>query len=109
MQLANLDGGERVRTRRLTAASLLISAVSLAFASCAATTVTIKLKAKPNAAEPVPPQVVSAPQGTAWWTATLTGTTLKWKLTFAHLSWPATGAHVHMDEFGRTGNVMMPL
>ena len=40
---------------------------------------------------------------------TLTGTTLKWKLTFAKLTGQATQAHIHMAAKGKSGNMVVPL
>ena len=42
-------------------------------------------------------------------TATLTGTTLKWKLTFTHLSGPAVGAHIHKGAKGVSGPILVTL
>jgi hypothetical protein len=42
-------------------------------------------------------------------TATLSGTTLTWKLTFSHLSGPATAAHIHAGKRGVAGAVIVPL
>jgi hypothetical protein len=42
-------------------------------------------------------------------TAVLTGSTLKWTLTFSHLSGPAIAAHVHMGAKGKAGAVLIPL
>ena len=42
-------------------------------------------------------------------TATLSGTTLTWKLTFGHLTGPATAAHVHSGVKGKAGPVLIPL
>ena len=42
-------------------------------------------------------------------TATLSGTMLTWKLTFAHLSGPATAAHIHAGARGVAGPVLIPL
>ena len=42
-------------------------------------------------------------------TATLNGTTLRWRLTFTHLSGAATAAHIHMGVRGVSGPVMVPL
>lgn len=42
-------------------------------------------------------------------TATLTGTTLHWRLTFTHLSGPATAAHIHLGVRGVNGAVLIPL
>jgi CHRD domain len=101
-----------MRRRPLSAAVLVTAAVALAFTAfglAAGSSKTIKLKAQLNAGQEVPHQAVSAPQGTGRWTATLTGMTLHWKLTFAHLSGPATAAHVHMGVRGKSGNILIPL
>jgi CHRD domain len=42
-------------------------------------------------------------------TATLSGTTLTWTLTFTHLSGAATAAHIHLGPRGTTGAVLVPL
>jgi len=42
-------------------------------------------------------------------TATLTGTSPVWRLTFTHLSGPATAAHIHLGARGVSGPVKIPL
>ena len=42
-------------------------------------------------------------------TVTVSGTTLTWKLTFGHLSGPATAAHIHSGVKGKSGPVLIPL
>jgi Cu/Zn superoxide dismutase len=42
-------------------------------------------------------------------TATLNGSTLKWKLSFSKLTGPATAAHIHLGGMGKPGNVVVPL
>ena len=42
-------------------------------------------------------------------TATLSGTTLTWKLTFGHLTGAATAAHIHSGVKGKAGAVLVPL
>ena len=59
-------------------------------------------------------QEVPRPKGTkvgasGRFTATLAGRTLKWRLTFAHLSGRATAAHIHLGARGKSGNVVVPL
>jgi hypothetical protein len=59
-------------------------------------------------------QEVPHPKGTkvgasGRFTATVTGTTLKWTLTFAHLSGPATAAHIHSGVRGKAGSVAVAL
>jgi hypothetical protein len=38
-----------------------------------------------------------------------TGATLKWKLTFSHLTGPAVAAHIHGGKAGVAGPVLVPL
>jgi hypothetical protein len=59
-------------------------------------------------------QVVPHPKGTqagasGQFTATLTGTTLKWTLAYAHLSGPATAAHIHWGARGKNGIALVAL
>ena len=57
--------------------------------------------------KPVPKGTKSGASG--HFTATLAGTTLTWKLTFTHLSGPATAAHIHAGARGKPGAVIVPL
>ena len=41
-------------------------------------------------------------------TATVNGTTVTWKLTFSHLTGPATAAHIHTGKKGVPGAVIVP-
>ena len=41
--------------------------------------------------------------------ATLTGSKLKWTLTWKNLTGPATQAHIHIGKRGISGNVLVPL
>jgi hypothetical protein len=40
---------------------------------------------------------------------TVSGNTLKWKLTYSKLTGPATAAHIHLGAKGKAGNVLVPL
>jgi hypothetical protein len=42
-------------------------------------------------------------------TATLANGTLKWHLTFTHLSGRATASHIHVGVKGKSGSVLVPL
>src|SRR5437763_15671055 len=57
----------------------------------------------------VPKQVDKDAAAHGLFKATLTGAKLKWKLTFAKLTGPATAAHIHMTAKGKSGNVVVPL
>ena len=59
-------------------------------------------------------QVVPHPKGTMTgasgrFGATLTGTTLKWTLTYSHLTGHATAAHIHMGARGKNGIALVAL
>jgi hypothetical protein len=59
-------------------------------------------------------QVVPHPKGTkagasGTFNATLTGTTLKWTLTYTHLSGPAIAAHIHLGARGKNGMALVAL
>lgn len=84
---------------------LILSATSLASGRTATST----YKATLNAG-----QVVPHPKGTktgaaGTFTATLTGTTLKWRLTFSHLTGGAVAAHVHLGARGKNGIALIAL
>jgi hypothetical protein len=87
-----------------TGAALLV-AVSVASGSSSATQYTAKLTAGQEI--PKPAGVPSGATGT--FTATLTGSTLKWTLTYSHLSGAAQAAHIHLGKKGVAGNVIVPL
>jgi hypothetical protein len=65
--------------------------------------------AKLTAAQEVPKQAVPAPGVTGAFTASVSGNTLKWKLSFSNLSGPANAAHIHLGAMGTAGNVLVPL
>src|SRR5260370_29689717 len=85
-----------------------VCAVALATFSFAAVRSTVWTAALTSGQE-VPKQVVKTPAAHGLFKATLSGTTLKWKLTFAKLSGPATAAHIHKAAKGKPGNVVVPL
>ena len=62
-----------------------------------------QLTAKLNNAQEVPKP--DADEGTGRFTGTLTGRSLKWKLTFRHLTGSASAAHIHLGKRGEAGAV----
>jgi hypothetical protein len=66
-------------------------------------------KTQLNAAQEIPKQVVKNTAAHGTFTGTLTGTSLKFTLTFAGLTGPATAAHIHLGAKGVSGNVLVPL
>lgn len=83
--------------------ALGLSALSGAATKSTAWTATLTAGAE------VPKQVVKMAAAHGKFTGTLTGKKLKWKLTFARLTGPATAAHIHMAAKGKSGNVVVAL
>lgn len=83
--------------------ALALTAVSLAATHGAS------WSTKLTVAQEVPKQAVADTAAGGAFTATLTGKTLKWKLTFSKLTGPATAAHIHLGGMGKAGNVVVPL
>jgi hypothetical protein len=85
-----------------------VCGLALSAPSLAATRTTVWTAALSSGQE-VPKQVVKDSAAHGLFKATLSGKTLKWKLTFAKLTGPATMAHIHMAAKGKSGNVVVPL
>jgi CHRD domain len=96
--------------RKLTAALLAMAVGTLVVAalSLASTKRTVWTAALSSGQE-VPKQVVKDTAAHGLFKATLSGSTLKWKLTYAKLTGPAMAAHIHMGAKGKPGNVVVPL
>jgi CHRD domain-containing protein len=98
--------------RKLGSAALLGALVLLVFAAVSAAKPReqmFHLSATLNAGQEIPKQVVKNQAAHGTFTATLSGTHLAWKLTFAKLTGPATAAHIHLGKMGQAGNVVVPL
>lgn len=92
-------------------AAAALSALALAAVSLAGsrtTTMTVWTAALSSGQE-VPPQVVKDASAHGLFKGTLTGSTLKWKLTFAKLTGPAAAAHIHMAPKGKSGPIVIAL
>ena len=87
------------------AAALVLTAVSAARPAAEH----YRISATLNAGQEIPKQVVRNQAGHGTFTGTLTGTSLKWKLTFSKLTGSATAAHIHLGAMGKSGNVLVPL
>jgi len=90
----------------LAAAALTLSAGAAGGTRMSSMTFTAVLNAGQEV-QPRPVHVMSGASGK--FTATLTGTSLKWTLTFAHLTGAATAAHIHAAKKGVAGAVIVPL
>ncbi len=86
----------------------VVCALALTALSAAATRTTVWTAALSSGQE-VPKQVVKNAAAHGLFKGTLSGNKLKWKLTFAKLTGPATQAHIHMAAKGKAGNVVVPL
>jgi hypothetical protein len=62
-----------------------------------------------SSGQEVPVQAVKNAAGHGLFKGTLSGTKLKWTLTFAKLTGPAMAAHIHLAAKGKAGNVVVPL
>ena len=88
---------------------VVLTALSLVGFAGATGQATTKFKAALNVGQEVPHPKGTKVGASGRFTATLTGTSLKWRLTFAHLSGSATQAHIHMAVKGKSGPVIVPL
>jgi uncharacterized cupredoxin-like copper-binding protein len=71
--------------------------------------VPLRLDAKLNVRQEIPHPKGALAKATGSFTATLNGRTLKWRLTFSHLTGRAISAHVHLGQRGKAGPVLVPL
>ena len=83
--------------------------VALAVTSIALASQSASWSTKLSAAQEVPKQVVKDAAARGEFTATLSGSKLKWELRFSKLTGPATAAHIHMAAKGKAGAVVIPL
>jgi hypothetical protein len=90
-------------------AVVAVTALAVAAVSTAGTRGMMGVSAKLTAAQEVPAQVVKDTKATGRFVGTLNGRKLSWKLTFSHLTGPATAAHIHIGAKGKAGNVLISL
>ena len=98
--------------RKVIVLSLVIAAAVFGFSSLASGAkkpVPVKFATALNIGQEVPHPKGTKAGASGHFAATLTGTTLKWTLTFGHLSGPAMAAHVHTGARGVSGPVIIPL
>lgn len=72
-------------------------------------TATSTFKASLNAAQVTPHPKGVKPGASGTFSATLTGTILKWKLTYSHLTGQAQAAHIHLGARGKNGIALVAL
>ena len=86
------------------AAALFVTGLGLGASGTSSTKLTAKLVPRGE----VPPSKGAA-GATGLFTATLTGRSLTWRLTFSHLTGRALAAHIHVGKAGVAGPVVVPL
>jgi len=96
---------KKLLTALVAGGALAVVATAVALAAAQSTIWTASL----TSGQEVPKQVVKTPNAHGLFKATLKGTQLKWKLTYAKLSGPATAAHIHKAAKGKSGDVLVPL
>ena len=100
---------KRVIAVALLCISSVLVMVSLASASHAKKPARMKFSAALNIGREVPHPTGTKVGASGHFSATLSGTTLKWTLTFTHLSGPATASHIHSGLKGKSGPVLIAL
>ena len=98
--------------RKFLIAAVIAAVAALSGASLASsqtTTKTLKFSAALNIGQEVPHPKGAMAGAVGHFDATVSGTTLKWSLTFSHLSGPASAAHIHLGVRGKSGPVAVSL
>ena len=94
-------------------AGLVAVALVVAGLAAAGTRGTYKVAAPLNAKQEVPKQAVKNASAKGSFTGTYVehgkSASLTWKLTYSHLTGPASAAHIHLGKRGVAGNVLVPL
>jgi hypothetical protein len=89
------------------------AAAALVVVSLAAAKESYSISATLNVKQEVPKQAVKAPNARGSFSGTVVESgkkaTLKWKLSYSHLSGRATAAHIHLGKRGVAGNVLIAL
>jgi CHRD domain len=85
----------------------VLVAASIAIGKTAAPALTFKAALNVAQVTPHPKGTTAGASGT--FKATLTGTTLKWTLTYTKLTGPAVAAHIHLGARGKNGMALVAL
>ena len=98
------------RMGRITAG---LAVAALVVVSLAAAKESYNISAGLDVKQEVPKQAVKAPNARGSFSGTVVENgnkaTLKWKLSYSHLSGKATAAHIHLGKRGVAGNVLVAL
>ena len=87
----------------------ILTVTSLASGKSMPTAASSTYKAALTAAQVTPPVKGAKPGASGTFKATLTGTTLKWSLTYKNLTGPAVAAHIHLGAPGKNGIALIAL
>jgi hypothetical protein len=98
-----------MKTRTLVLSLLIVAALAAGSLAQGKSPRPVKFSAALNVGQERPHPKGTKVGASGRFTATLNGTTLTWRLTFAHLSGPATAAHIHMGVRGVSGPIVIPL
>jgi hypothetical protein len=99
-----------MKTKLLPLAALAVSALALSAAASGGNRMApMSFAATLNAGQEVPHPKGTKSGAAGKFTATVKGTTITWKLTFAHLTGSATAAHIHAGKKGVPGAVLIAL
>ena len=88
----------------LAAVGLFVAGLALAASGSSSTKFSAKLAARSET-----PRPKGAVRATGLFTATMTGSSLAWRLSFARLTGKALAAHIHIGRPGVAGPVAVPL
>jgi len=88
----------------LAAVGLFVAGLALAASGSTSTKLSAPLVARSETPHPK-----GASRATGLFTATLTGSSLSWRLTFSRLTGKALAAHIHLGRPGVAGPVAVPL
>ena len=97
--------------KRFIALGAVVAAGILAVVSTASgsSVSTATFKAALTVGQVTPPIKGTKPGASGTFTATLTGTNLKWKLTYKNLTGTAIAAHIHLGARGKNGIALIAL
>jgi hypothetical protein len=90
-------------------AALALAALAFTTGASGSGRSSMPLAATLNVAQETPAATGAKSDASGKFTGTLTGTKLKWTLTYAHLTGPATAAHIHGGKKGVAGPVLIAL
>lgn len=91
-------------------AALALAALALTGAAAGGThKAKMSFVATLNAGQEVPHPKGAKAGAAGKFTVTVVGATLRWKLTYSHLSGPGIAAHIHAGRKGKAGAVIVPL